>query len=83
MSTAELLAQPKDVSNADRLTVIETATRLVREDLLAQPGSPRAEQDRQLRQAAEAVRDLYEPGGELTEWTSPDSEEILDDSIPG
>jgi hypothetical protein len=33
MSTADVLEKLKDLSNADRLTVIEAATRLIREQL--------------------------------------------------
>ena len=36
MSTTELLEQLKKLSNPDRLQVIETATRMVREELLSQ-----------------------------------------------
>ena len=36
-----------------------------------------------MRAAALALRDLYEPGGELTEWTALDGEEVLDDTTPG
>jgi hypothetical protein len=36
-------------------------------------------EEHHMRAAAIALKDLYEPGGELTEWTSMDAEEILDD----
>lgn len=77
MSAAELIIQLRHMTNPDRLAVIEAATRLIREDLLGRTG-----RDDRLRAAAESVKDLYEPGGELTEWTSLDAEEILDDSHP-
>jgi len=75
MSTADLIVQLRQLSNPERLAVIEAATRLIRADLLARTGL-----DDRLRTAAESVKGLYEPGGELTEWTSLDAEEILDDT---
>ena len=33
---------------------------------------------RQMRDAAERLKDLYEPGGELTQWTALDAEEFLE-----
>jgi len=78
MSAGEILEQLKELSNADRLVVIEAASRLVRNNL----GSSSVwEQEQRLRATADALRDLYEPGGELTEWTSLDSEEFLDDYV--
>lgn len=82
MSTAELVEQLRHLSNPERLEVIEAATRLVREDLSAQVITARVEQERRMRAAAQAVKDLYAPGGELTEWTSLDAEEVFDDSVP-
>jgi hypothetical protein len=78
MSALEVLDQLKHLTNAERLVVIETATRLIREEL---GGSVRVvrEHDRRLREAAEAVKDLYEPGGELTEWTALDAEDFHDE----
>lgn len=76
MSTAELLGQLKQLSNAERLVVIEAATRLVREDLAASEADPRTEQERRLRDAATRLADLYQPGGELTEWTALDGEDF-------
>jgi hypothetical protein len=69
MSTAEVLEQLKHLSNAERLAVIEAASRLIRQDLLAGPSDPHAAQDRRMRDAALALKDLYEPGDYLTEWT--------------
>jgi hypothetical protein len=83
MTTVEVLEQLKRMSNPERLVLIETATRLIREDLQIEPVSPREQQDRRLRTAALAVKDLYEPGGELTEWTSlfDESAESLPSSL--
>lgn len=78
MSTAELIEALRHIDNADRLAVIEAATRLVREELDA--GQRR---EARMREKATALKDLYEPGGELTEWTSLDAEEFIDESLPG
>lgn len=82
MSTADLVEQLKQLSNSERLEVIEVATRLVRANLT--PGTPalRSEQEKRLREAAARVRELYEPGGELTEWTALDAEEFADEFVP-
>ena len=82
MITTEMLEQLRHMSNAERLTVIETVTRLIRENLPAQPSNGHAEKERRLQEAAQALKAFYEPGGELTEWTSLDGEEILDDYVP-
>ena len=82
MSTAQLMEELKQLSNAERLEVIEAATRLVREDLSPGAASVRAEQDRRMREAAALLKDLYEPGGELTEWTALDSEDFTDEHVP-
>ena len=83
MSTLELLNHLKHLSNVERLTVIEEATRLVREGLSTSVPSERAVQDRRMQAAALGVKDLYEPGGDLTEWTSLDSEDVADDYVQG
>jgi hypothetical protein len=83
MSATEIIEQLQHLSNADRLAVIEAASRLVRVDLLAESSGARPQQDRRLQEAARALKDLYEPGGELTEWTDLDAEDFLDGSVPG
>jgi len=83
MSTAQVLEQLRHLSNAERLEVVEAATRLVRDTLVSGPPDPRAEGDRRMRAAAASIRDLYEPGGDLTEWTALDSEDFADDEQPG
>jgi len=79
MSSRELIQQLQDMDNAQRLEVIATATRLVREDLARRASTaPPPDPEQRLRQAALAVKDLYEDGP-LTEWTSLDAEDVLDD----
>jgi hypothetical protein len=80
MGAIEVLEQLKHRTNPERLTVIETATRLIREDAVGPVRLVRA-QDNRLRAAAEAVKDLYEPGSELTEWTALDSEDFHDEPL--
>jgi hypothetical protein len=79
MSSTEILEQLKHLSDTDRLVVIETATRLIRENLLARTADAKADEDRRLQTAALAVKEFYEPGGALAEWTSLDAEEVFDD----
>jgi hypothetical protein len=78
----ELVGHPRFLSNSERLEVIEAATSLIQADLCKPGTDPAAEIDRRLREAAYAARDLYEPGGELTEWTDLDVEDFADDSVP-
>ncbi len=64
MSAAEVVEQLKCMSNAERLAVIEAATRLVRETLPMQGPDQREERRSRMRAAALAVKDLYEPGSD-------------------
>jgi hypothetical protein len=82
MSTSQLVEELKHLSNTERLEVIEAATRLVREDLGPNASSAPAERDRRMREAAARLKDLYELGGELTEWTALDSEDFTDEHVP-
>jgi hypothetical protein len=77
MSTVEVIQQLEHLDNAQRLAIIEVASRLIRQDLVSARRS-----DERLRQKALDVRDLYAPGGELTEWTALDCEEVADGSLP-
>ena len=81
MSAAEVMEQLKQLSNPERLEVIEAATRLVRDNLSAGDREDREQQDRRMREAALKLKSFYEPGGELTEWTVLDGEEFLDDYV--
>lgn len=68
MNEGQLFEQPRGTDDEERRKAIEAATR--------------ERKDRRMRAAAEALKDLYEPGGELTEWTCLDSEDFLDDTAP-
>jgi hypothetical protein len=78
MSALDVLDHLKHLTNSERLAVIETAMRLMRAEFADHARMAR-EQDRRLQVAAEAVKDLYEPGGELTEWTALDGEDFHDE----
>ncbi len=81
MGTDEVLQQIGLMSNADRLELIEVATRLVRENLPPSSEDPRDLRERRMRKAASRLQELYEPGGELTVWTALDGEEVADDYL--
>lgn len=83
MSAAELVEQLKQLSNPERLLVIEAATRLIREELSAPSGPVPTDPDRHLQEVANTLKDLYEPGGALSEWNDLDAEEVLDDYVQG
>lgn len=83
MSTVEVVECLKHLSNAERLEVIEAATRLVREQLADSDTNSLRQQDRRLSAAAQRVKELYEPGGELTEWSALDADEFVDDYSQG
>ena len=64
MSTAQLLEQLMQLSNVERLEVIEAATRLIRRNLAAGPTDSATGRDEQMRVAAAGVKDLYETDSE-------------------
>jgi len=77
MMQVEILEELKKFTIPERLTIIEAALRLIREDL-QQVGQPltRTERRRQLAAAAEALLQDYAAGGELTIFTALDSEDF-------
>jgi len=77
MTQVEIVEELKKLTIPERLTILEAALRLIREDL-QQAGQPltRAERRRQLAAAAEALLPDYAAGGELTVFTALDSEEF-------
>ena len=83
MSTAQVLEHLKQLSDSERLEVIEAASRLIRANIANERPDSAENRDRRMRVAAERLKDLYVPGGELTEWTALDADEFLDDSISG
>ena len=77
MTQVEMLEELKKFTIPERLTIVEAALRLIREDL--QQGEqplPRTERKRQLAAAADALLPDYAAGGELTIFTALDSEDV-------
>lgn len=75
MSNSEIINQLKQLTTAERLAVIEAATRLIREDL-SQPEANENTGDEQLAQAAAALLADYKSDPELTAFTSLDGEDF-------
>lgn len=77
MTQVEILEELERFTISERLTVIEIALRLIREDLqqMEQPLS-RTERKRQLTAAAEALLPDYTSDGELTIFTALGSEDF-------
>ena len=77
MTQVEILEELKKLTSPQRLTIIEAALRLIREDLqkVEQPPA-QAERKRQLAAAADALLPDYSVGGKLTIFTALDSEDF-------
>jgi ectoine hydroxylase-related dioxygenase (phytanoyl-CoA dioxygenase family) len=75
MTNSEIIDQLKQLTTAERLAVIEAATRLIREDL-SQPEANENAEDEQLAQAAKALLADYQSDRELTAFTSLDGEDF-------
>jgi len=77
MAQVEILEELKKFPIPERLTIVEAALRLIREDL-QQEEQPltRIERKRQLAAAAEALLPDYAADGELTIFTALDSEDF-------
>ena len=83
MSTAQLLEHLRELTDVERLEVIEFATRLIRKNLAAGAADSAMKRGQRMRAAAAGVKDLYEADGELTEWTGLDAEEFADEHFEG
>jgi hypothetical protein len=77
MTKAEILEALKHLATEERLEIIETASRMMREEI-AEKARRKADLDRQLQAAAEAAVPDYMPGGLLHDLWSPDSEDYYD-----
>jgi hypothetical protein len=75
MTNSEIIDQLKQLTTAERLAVIEAATRLIREDL-SQPEANENVEDDQLAQAAKALLADYQTDRELTAFISLDGEDF-------
>ena len=75
MTNSEIIDQLKQLTTAERLAVIEAATRLIREDL-SQPEANENAEDEQLARAAKTLLADYQSDRELTAFTSLDGEDF-------
>ena len=77
MAQIDVLAELKKLSAAERLRVAEEALQLVRQELeRAEVLRARSERTQRLTAAAAALRDDYAADGELTVFTTLDSEDF-------
>ena len=76
MTRVEILAEFKKLAVPERLQVIQSALRLLGEDLQAQRPPALTERKQQLARAAKALLPDYEAGNELTVFTQLDGEEF-------
>ena len=79
MGTAELLENFKQLSEGERIAFLDAASRLVPTTEVTVEAAALAERERRMREAAVALKQLYEPGSEHVEWTCLDGEDFLDD----
>lgn len=75
MTNSEIIDQLKQLTTAERLAVIEAATRLIREDL-SQTEANGGTEDEQLAQAATTLLADYQSDRDLTAFTSLDGEDF-------
>lgn len=80
MTLTEILEEISKLTNAERLTIIEAASHLIREDLrLSEPPLSEAERKRRMTLAAEALLADYTSDTELTAFTALDGEEFYEE----
>ena len=77
VTKTEILAALKNLTAEERLEIIETASRMMREEI-EEKAQRKAERKRKLRAAAEAAVKDYMPGGALHDLWSPESEPYFD-----
>jgi hypothetical protein len=75
MTNTEIIDQLKQLTTAERLAVIEAATRLIREDLSPLETNGNS-QDQELAHAAAALLSDYQLDEALTAFTSLDGEDF-------
>ena len=78
MSVIEIERELRKISNAERLGVIELATKLVRGTLPDKPQPSLAEKRRRLKSSAQITLSEYAHDHELTALTALDNKEFLD-----
>lgn len=75
MTNREIIKGLEQLSNAERLTVIEAATRMIQDDIRHDP-SDRDVREQLLAAAAEELASDYSSDAELTSFTALDSEDF-------
>jgi len=75
MTNQEIIKGLEQLSNAERLTVIEAATRMIQDDIRHDP-SQRDVREQVLAAAAEELASDYSSDAELTSFTALDSEDF-------
>lgn len=76
MKKTEVLKALKQMTTEDRLEIIETATKLIREELA--PQHRLGVEQLSDSTAAEVMRPFYEPGSELATFTDLDNEDFYE-----
>jgi len=77
MNLEEILAALKEMKGEERIIIIETAARLIREEA-EEKARLKAEEERELKEAAKEALPDYLPGGPLYDLWSPESEPYYD-----
>lgn len=77
MTKTEILTALKQMTTEERLEVIETASRLMREEI-EEKNRIKEERNKRLKAAAEAAIPDYMPGGRLHDLWSSDSEDYYE-----
>ena len=75
MTNREIIKGLEQLSNAQRLTVIEAATRMIQDDIRHDP-THRNVRDQVLAAAAQELASDYSSDAELTAFTALDSEDF-------
>lgn len=83
MNLEEILAALKEMKGEERIIIIETAARLIREEA-EEKARLKAKEEKELKEAAKEALPDYLPGGPLYDLWSPESEPYYDseDEIP-
>ena len=77
MTQSEILEALKQMTNQELLEIIETASRIMREEI-AEKARLKTDKNQRLQAAVKAAIPDYEPGGILHDLWSPDSDDYYD-----
>ena len=77
MTKTEILEALKQMTTEERLEIIESISRIMREEI-EEKNRRSSERKKRLRAEAEAAVPYYQPGGSLYDLWSPDSEDYYD-----